>query len=65
MAKESAADMTMADEVMSYFDNPVVPFAPSQIDWAMGLRKGLAHDIIVRRWAREKERATERRATRK
>lgn len=48
---------SITDEVMSYFDNPRIPFAPSQIDWAMGLRKGLAHDLIVQRWLADKERA--------
>ena len=47
-------------EVMAYFSDREAHFAPSQIDWAMGLAKGTAHDLIVERWAIDKANAVER-----
>lgn len=51
----SLSEIALTDEVMDYFDNEDAPFAPSHIDWAMGLRPGVAHDLIVRAWHKDKE----------
>lgn len=48
-------DDALTREVMAYFADKEAHFAPSQIDWAMGLASGTAHDIIVRKWARDRE----------
>ena len=53
-------ETNLTDEVMAYFSDPEAHFAPSQIDWAMGLRKGMAHDIIVRKWGIDKAEHLER-----
>lgn len=56
----SGRDVALTAEVMSYFADKKVHFSPSQIDWVMGLEKGKAHDIIVRKWAVDKANAGER-----
>lgn len=53
-------DIALTSEVMAYFTDRRAHFAPSQIDWAMGLERGKAHDIIVRKWAIDKADAKER-----
>lgn len=47
-------------EVMAYFSDREAPFPPSRIDWAMGLERGTAHDLIVRYWAIDKANASGR-----
>lgn len=53
-------DDALTREVMAYFADKEAHFAPSQIDWAMGLATGTAHDVIVRKWASDKADASER-----
>lgn len=38
-------------EIITYFTDEDAHFAPSQIDWSMGLVAGTAHDVIVSWWA--------------
>ncbi len=49
-------------EVMAYFTDKEAHFPPSKIDWAMGLERGTAHDLIVRKWAIDKANASGRAA---
>lgn len=56
----TARDIRLTSEVMAYFTDRQAHFAPSQIDWVMGLERGKAHDIIVRKWAVDKADASER-----
>jgi hypothetical protein len=56
----SPRDIALTSEVMAYFADRQAQFPPSQIDWVMGLEKGKAHDIIVRKWAIDKANAKER-----
>lgn len=51
----SLAEIALTDEVMAYFNDEEAHFSPSRIDWAMGLRPGVAHDLIVRAWYKDKE----------
>lgn len=53
-------DNMLMHEVMAYFSDKEAHFAPSQIDWAMGLERGTAHDLIVEKWAIDKADASER-----
>lgn len=54
---------SLMKEVMAYFTDKEDPFPPSRIDWAMGLERGTAHDLIVRKWAIDKANASGRAAT--
>lgn len=56
----TSRDYALTREVMAYFDDREAHFAPSQIDWVMGLEQGKAHDIIVNKWAMDKADAAER-----
>lgn len=56
-------DISLTSEVMAYFTDRQARLAPSQIDWVMGLERGTAHDIIVRKWAIDKADAKERLST--
>lgn len=47
-------------EIIAYFTDKDAHFAPSQIDWAMDLVEGTAHDVIVGWWAKQKEKKEER-----
>ena len=47
-------------EIIAYFTDRKAHFSPSQIDWAMGLVEGTAHDVIVDWWAKQKEKKEER-----
>ena len=53
-------DISLTSEVMAYFTDRQACLAPSQIDCVMGLERGKAHDIIVRKWAIDKADANER-----
>lgn len=50
----------LTQEVMAYFSDKEAHFAPSEIDVVMGLPRGMAHDIIVRKWASDKADTSER-----
>lgn len=56
-------DISLTSEVMAYFTDRQAFLAPSQIDCVMGLERGKAHDIIVRKWAIDKADAKERLST--
>ena len=53
-------DISLTSEVMACFADRQACLAPSQIDCVMGLERGKAHDIIVRKWAIDKADAKER-----
>lgn len=53
-------DISLTSEVMAYFTDRQACLAPSQIDCVMGLERGKAHDIIVRKWAVDKADSKER-----
>lgn len=53
-------EIMLTPEVMAYFTNRIDPLAPSQIDRVMGLERGKAHDIIVRKWSVDEANARER-----
>lgn len=53
-------DISLTSEVMAYFADRQAHLAPSQIDCVMGLERGKAHDIIVRKWAVDKADSKER-----
>ena len=52
--KLTKRDMKLMSYVMEYFSDRSEPLAPSQIDAVMGIRPGLAHDLIVRFWYDQK-----------
>lgn len=56
-------DISLTSEVMAYFADRQAHLAPSQIDCVMGLERGKAHDIIVRKWAIDKADSKERLST--
>lgn len=52
----------LTQEVMEYFSDAESQLAPSQIDVVMGLPRGMAHDIIVKKWALERSSTSGRRS---
>lgn len=47
-------------EIIAYFTDKEAHFSPSQIDWAMGLVEGTAHDVIIDWWAKQDANKEER-----
>lgn len=54
---EKGDNLVLMSEVWEYFKNEP-HLAPSQIDIVMGIPRGTAHKLIVRKWALEKAATT-------